>query len=237
MDTIQIKYRFLLSKDKQEIFNLSFDSRSLDLIIDIPDELPQWTDLGFHQCTNCPLDVNTHKSCPLSVKLVDIVARFENVLSYDKLHIDVITNVRRIYQKTTAQKGLAAMMGLVIATSGCPHTVYFKPMARFHLPLASEEETLYRATSMYLLAQYFRQKDGKNVNFDLDGLNEIYNNMQLVNSGTAERLKAASETDSSTNAIIRLDLYAKIIPYFVQTSLEEIRYLFAPYLKDHVFEF
>jgi hypothetical protein len=30
-----------------------------------------------------------------------------------------------------------------------------KPMARFHLPLASEEETIYRATTMYLLAQYF----------------------------------------------------------------------------------
>lgn len=233
MDTIQIQYRFLLSKEKQEIFDLSFDARSLDLLIDTPEKLPQWTDLDFHQCSNCPLDVNTHTNCPLSVKLVDIVARFENVLSYDKLYIDVITNERRIYQKTTAQKGLAAMMGLVIATSGCPHTVFFKPMARFHLPLASEEETLYRATSMYLLAQYFRHKDGENAKFDFEGLNKIYDNMQLINAGTAERLKAASETDSSINAIIRLDLYAKIIPYFVQTSLEEIRYLFAPYLADH----
>ena len=233
MEIIKVQYRFIMAKDKQEVFNLQIDGKSLELIGTPPEILPAWTQLDFHQCTNCPLNTGTHPSCPLSISLVDIVARFENVLSYDEVAIEVFTNERHISQKTTAQNGLSAMMGLVIATSGCPHTVYFKPMARFHLPFASEEETLYRAASMYLLAQYFRKKEGKRADFELDGLNRIYDNMQLVNAGTAERLKAASETDSSTNAIIRLDLYAKIIPYFVQTSLRDIQYLFAPYLTDH----
>ena len=232
MKTFQVEYRFLLSEDKQEVFNLSFDSQSLDLIINAPKKLPPWTNLDFHQCVNCPLDAHTHISCPMSVKLVDIVARFGNVLSYDEVTIEVSTNERLISQKTTAQNGISAMMGLLIATSGCPHTAYFRPMARFHLPLATEEETLYRASSMYLLAQYFRKKEGKKADFELDGLNHVYENMQLVNAGTAERLKAASKTDSSTNAIIRLDLYAKIIPYFVQTSLEDIQYLFTSFLIE-----
>jgi hypothetical protein len=42
-----------------------------------------------------------------------------------------------------------------VATSGCRYTAYFKPMARFHLPFANEEETAYRAISMYLLSQRF----------------------------------------------------------------------------------
>ena len=233
METIKVRYHFIMARDKQEVFNLHIDGNTLELIGLPSENLPDWTQLDFHQCENCPLNANVHPNCPLSISLVDMVSRFENVLSYEKVTIEVFTNERQISQKTTAQNGLSAMMGLLIATSGCPHTAYFKPMARFHLPLASEEETLYRAASMYLLAQYFRKKEGKRADFELNGLNHIYNNMQLVNTGTAERLKAASETDSSTNAIIRLDLYAKIIPYFVQTSLEDIQYLFAPYLSGH----
>ena len=123
-------------------------------------------------------------------------------------------------------------MGIVIATSGCPHTVFLKPMARFHLPFATEEETLYRATSMYLLAQYFLQREGKKGDFELQGLREIYDNIQLVNTAIAKRLRAACKTDASVNAIICLDMYAKAIPYVIEESLEEIRYLFTPYLTD-----
>ena len=232
MKIIKIKYRFILPADKEEVFHLTINGKTLELIGIPPEKLPNWTLLAFHQCDNCPLNAKIHPNCPLSVSLVDMVARFENVLSYDEITIEVSTNERQISQKTTAQNGISAMMGLLIATSGCPHTAYFRPMARFHLPLATEEETLYRASSMYLLAQYFRKKEGKTADFELDGLNSVYENMQLVNAGTAERLKAASKTDSSTNAIIRLDLYAKIIPYFVQTSLEDIQYLFTPFLIE-----
>ena len=232
MEIIKVQYRFILPGDKQEVFNLNIDGKTLELIGAPPEKLPRWTQLAFHQCDNCPLNAKIEPYCPLSISLVDMVARFENVLSYDEVNIEVSTNERLISQKTTAQNGISAMMGLLIATSGCPHTAYFRPMARFHLPLATEEETLSRASSMYLLAQYFRKKEGKTADFELDGLNRVYENMQLVNAGTAERLKAASKTDSSTNAIIRLDLYAKIIPYFVQTSLEDIQYLFTSFLIE-----
>ncbi len=230
-DTFHVRYRFILSQEMQEIFDLEFNSQSIELLANHSKDLPSWTNLDFHQCSNCPLDIGSTPHCPLSANLVDLVARFDKVLSYDKLYIDVITKERRIYQETTAQKGISAMMGLIIATSGCPHTVFFKPMARFHLPLASEKETLYRAISMYLLAQYFQKKEGINTDSEFDGLKKIYDNIQIVNSETAERLKAASKTDSSVNAIIRLDLYAKIIPYFIEESLEEIKYLFKPYFE------
>jgi hypothetical protein len=121
-------------------------------------------------------------------------------------------------------------MGLVMATSGCPHTAFFKPMARFHLPLASEEETVYRATSMYLLAQYFLKKEGQNADLELKGLREIYHNMHTVNTAIAERLRGASETDSTVNAIVLLDMYALTLPYVIDESLEEIRHLFRPFL-------
>ena len=123
------------------------------------------------------------------------------------------------------------MMGLVIATSGCPHAAFFKPMARFHLPLASKEETIFRATSMYLLAQYFLNQSGKSADLELKELSMIYDNMQVVNLAIAERLRAATITDSSINAIVILDNYAKSLPFAIEKSLQDIRYLFASYFS------
>ena len=121
-------------------------------------------------------------------------------------------------------------MGLIMATSGCPHTSFFKPMARFHLPLASADETIYRATSMYLLAQYFLRKQGQETDLELEGLAKIYHNIQLINKALAERLRAITDKDSAINALILLDIFAQTLPYAIEDSLEEVRYLFTPYL-------
>lgn len=121
-------------------------------------------------------------------------------------------------------------MGLVIAASGCPHTAFFGPMARFHLPLASEDETTYRAASMYLMAQYFLKKEGHEADLDLKGLTEIYRNIQVVNAYVVKRLRTATKKDSSLNAIVLLDMYAKTLSYAIEESLEGLRYLFSPFL-------
>ncbi len=232
MQTIAIKYCFRLADDVQEVINLELDAHNLELVVNAPLTMPEWTSLDFHQCPNCSFSPSTHPNCPLSVHLVNIVRRFNSILSYDEIHVEVITAERNISQHTTAQRGLSSLMGLVIAASGCPHTAFFRPMARFHLPLASEEETLYRAISMYLLAQYFLQQEGKAADFELEGLRQIYMNVHAVNTAIAQRLRAACETDSSANALILLDMYAKAVPCVIEESLEEIRYLFAPYLGD-----
>ena len=118
-----------------------------------------------------------------------------------------------------------------MAVSGCPHTGFFKPMARFHLPLASEEETIYRSTSMYLLAQYFRFMETGVSDFSMKGLENIYKNIQIVNTSIVDRLRGASTTDSSVNAVIILDMYARIMPFVIEDSLKDIRHLFKPYLR------
>lgn len=89
-----------------------------------------------------------------------------------------------------------------------------------------------RATSMYLLAQYFIQLNGGEADLKLQGLKAIYENIRLVNRSMAGRLRAASREDSSINALIILDLFAKALPYVIQESLEELRYLFSSYLGD-----
>jgi hypothetical protein len=231
MDTVSIQYCFTLPDGKEEVFDLHLQSRNLELVIETPTEkLPPWTDLIFHQCLNCPLTPDTHTHCPVAAKLADLVRRFDRLLSYETIHMIVKTDERVISQQTTAQKGLSSLMGLVIANSGCPHTTFFRPMGRFHLPLANVEETLFRATSMYLLAQYFLHQEGREADFNLDGLEKIYEDIHIVNSAMAERLRYASSTDLSPNAVILLDLYALAFPHAFGRTLQNIRCLFTPFL-------
>ena len=58
--------------------------------------------------------------------------------SSERIRLEVTTTDRFVAQDTSAQKGISSMMGLIIATSGCPHTAFLRPMARFHQPLAGE---------------------------------------------------------------------------------------------------
>ncbi len=194
--------------------------------------LPEWTRIDVFRCETCPLDENQASHCLLAVPLVRVVDRFQAIISHDTVTLEVITAERCVTQKTTAQRALSSLMGLIIATSGCPHTEFLRPMARFHLPLANETETVFRATSSYMLGQYFRHREGKGTDLDFSGLNRMYKNLQKVNMNVVKRLRQASQTDSSINALILLDLYAKAMPFSLAESLEEFRPLFTAYLSE-----
>ena len=230
--TVSFRYVFLFPDDREEVFDLNLDACTLDLLEDIPEELSSWTSLDFHQCPNCQLTIQAHPNCPAAAHLVKLIAACKNVLSFDVLHVDIISPERIISKGTTAQKAVSSLMGLIMATSGCPHLSFLKPMARFHLPFSSAEETIYRATSMYLLAQYFLKKQGIEADLELEGLAEIYQNIQIINKAMAKRLRGISDKDSAMNALVLLDIFAKTLPFAIEESLEEVRYLFVPYLKQ-----
>ncbi len=193
-------------------------------------DTPEWARLAFFRCEHCP-EREDAEVCCLAISLVRVVDRFQAIISHDRVTLEVITPERRICQETTAQRAMSSLMGLLIATSGCPHTDFLRPMARFHLPLANEQETVYRAVSSYMLAQYFRHRQGLAVDLDFTGLNLLYHNLQIVNMSVVRRLRKASRTDSSVNALILLDLYAKAMPFSLADSLEEFQHLFAAYLE------
>ncbi len=234
METIDIRYTFTLSDETQEIFDLRLDAKTLKLLGNTACDLPSWTRLDFHQCPHCPLTMDIYQHCPLSVNLISIVERLGRLISYDEIHVKVSTKERVVSCYTTAQKGLSSLMGLVIAVSECPHTDFLKPMARFHLPFANEEETIWRATSTYLLAQYFLIIKGYNIDLELKGLTKIYDNIEKLNTAIVKRLRTAGKKDSAVNALVRLDVFAKYITPGVQESLDRIRHIFTPFLTKEI---
>jgi hypothetical protein len=224
---IPVRYSFRLREGEQVVYDLQIDEATLRLVGRGDAEPPFWTILNFFQCPHCPLTVDVEPHCPLAVNLVGIVQRLDHLLSYEQVQVVVITRERVITQRTTAQSGISSLMGLVIAASGCPLTDFLKPMARFHLPFATEKETIWRAVSTYLLAQYFRRSRGEKPDYELHGLVRIYDDIEKMNVAIAKRLRAASKKDSAVNALVHLDVFAKHLTLPIQDSLEKIRDLFA----------
>lgn len=195
-------------------------------------ELPEWTRLEFNQCENCTLPLEDDARCPAAANMVGVVNRLADLLSHDRARVVVSADDRTVACSTTMQRGICSLLGLLMAASGCPMTVFFKPMARFHLPFASTGETIWRATSTYLLGQYFKLQQGKTPDVALTGLAEIYKNIQVVNLDFAKRLRATCNHDSMVDAIILLDMFAKSMPLAIDESLKDIRHLFVPYLSE-----
>jgi hypothetical protein len=151
------------------------------------------------------------------------------VVSYDQVRVDVRTNERLVSQETTAQQALSSLLGVIMGASDCPRTTFLRPMARFHLPLSSEPETIYRAAAAYALGQILRANgsDTEGLDTAFTGLKEAYAQLHKVNRGIARRLGAATRNDPARNAIVLLDAYTTLLPEAIDQSLAEMRPLFA----------
>ena len=233
METLSIYYYLAFPDQSQTVFLLEIDPAKMELINNIPEALPGWTNLTFHQCPHCPLDSARHPYCPLAANQVNIIKQIGPFLPYHKVQLEVVTAERKITQDTTLQAAFGSLMGLVMPLSGCPYTAYFKPMARFHVPLANASETMYRSVAMYFMAQYFLHKEGKSVDLNLTGLSRIYENIHVVNTSIAERFLAASTQDSSVDALVQLDIYAMTFLGILEEPLQELRPLFSAYFEEY----
>ncbi len=231
MSTINFKYIFTFENGSQEIFDLIVDKQKLVIKNLKTENQPAWTAIDFCQCSNCPFDASSNKHCPVALCLTEIAKKLGDSISYEKAHVEVITNNRHVYKNVTIQQGTAALLGLYMAVSGCPHTAYFKPMACFHLPFASEEETAYRSASMYFLAQFFVNQSSGVFETGLDGLKKIYKEMQTVNAGIAKRIRNSGDY-KETNAITMLDFFSQMMQFSTEDALEDIRHMFSAYLPE-----
>jgi hypothetical protein len=235
MASLSITYRIKLSKKMTEVFEFRLDDKTGDLLVETPANPPAWTALTYQQCSHCPLDKNEHNHCPIALQLNNFIQRFHNTSSIDEVELEVITEERRISQTLPLQRAIGSMLGLVTPTCGCPKAAYMKPMARFHLPLASEEETLFRVTGMYLLAQHLMDKNNRVKSVpDFSGLKAIYEELHILNKAIASRLRGATESDSSKNAIALLDMYSNLMPMMIDDHLPDLSNLFSAYYANPV---
>ncbi len=222
-DPQRIRYRFDLPDGSQKFLDFNFDAVDFRLANAAPAAPPFWTDLKFNQCGNCPLNASQHPHCPAALQMASAIEPLKALVSFDTVGVTVTQAERTIYAETTAQQAMSSVLGLIMATAGCPWTDRFRPMARFHLPFASEVETVYRSVCMFLLA---REMTGAEEHHGFAELEDLYENLHTVNRDMSRRLGAATQTDPARNAMALLDAYTTLLPAALESSLEELKPLF-----------
>ncbi len=143
------------------------------------------------------------------------VEPFKALVSFDTVGVTVTQAERTVHAETSAQQAMSSVLGLIMATSGCPWTDRLRPMARFHLPFASEAETVYRSVCMFLLA---RDLTGAGDSPGFAQLEDLYENLHAVNRDMSRRLGAATRTDPARNAMALLDSYTTLLPAALESS-------------------
>lgn len=231
MDSVSISYTLKLPK-KTEQFDFTLDSDSFALQNAAPDNPPAWTELDHKKCSHCPLNSAETPHCPVAIRLHDLVERFHDTTSIDRVEMKVVTEERQVIQKADLQRAIASMLELILPASGCPKTEHMRPLARFHMPLASEEENIFRVTGMYLLGQYFRSISAQGGRIEFKGLIDLYAELSIMNKAIASRLKGVTRSDSVKNAITLLDMYSTLVPLLLEDQLAEMRGFFKAFLPE-----
>jgi hypothetical protein len=230
MSKVVLTYRFTFPDAQERVFPLEMDRDTAELSPAVVDDPPAWTALTFNQCVGCPLNAAETPHCPAAMHLSGVIDGFTDLVSYDKVKVTVESEERSVTATLAAQQALASLMGLIMASSGCPRTAVFRPMARFHLPFSSESETAYRVAAMYLLTQHYAARDGGKADVLLEDLERVYRGVHAVNRGMATRLRAASRQDAIVNAVVLLDVYSSLVPAAIHEILAEIKPAFAALL-------
>lgn len=225
-DRIRIVYDFSFPDGTEKSCAVELDRATLSFLPSGHDRPPEWARLENHQCGHCPLKAEEHPYCPIAGNLAELVEFFKDKASCTEATIRVTTEERTYLKGVPLQRGIFSVFGLVMATSACPHLEFLRPMARFHLPFSTAEETIVRSVSMHLLRQYFVAKQGGPPDLNLEQLETHYENIRKVNDGIIERIKGIVENDADLNALIILQGLADLLTMAISRDLSRIEPLF-----------
>lgn len=232
-DVVSIEYLLTLPHGEQKRCLVRLDAATMALQPTERRPLPEWTELGFHQCPNCPLDRATHRHCPVAAGLVDVVESFKDFMSYHVVDVTITTPHRAYHRSAPLQEVVSSLMGLHMASGGCPILDKLRPMVATHLPFATVEETLYRSVSTYLLAQYFRWKKGERPDWEMKNLVADCEGLTKVNVAFGQRIRNINTADVSLNALASLDCFAEVTGLSIsQNFIDEMEPLFEAYFKS-----
>src|SRR4029077_931459 len=127
-DIKTVTYKFRLENGVEKEFSVKLSSPGLRQTIDVRAEAPEWTKLEFHQCPNCPLKPADSPRCPVAVSLVDLIDLFKDILSTEVVDVVIEVPERSYTKRISVQDGLSALMGIYMASSGCPILDQMRPM-------------------------------------------------------------------------------------------------------------
>ncbi|HVT37301.1 MAG TPA: hypothetical protein VHE37_17075 [Nevskiaceae bacterium] len=183
---------------------------------------PQWTQLAFRQCPNCPLKPEQQAHCPAAVDLAPTVQAFAHIISHHEAQVVVETPERVVGKACQVQTALQSVAALIMATSACPILGRMRGLAYTHLPFATLEESMFRVLGSYLLRQLLIHRNGGEPDWELEGLKAHYADLEILNRAFKARIDAAAEQDAAINAVSALGVLSMGIGFSIDDQLPEL---------------
>ena len=221
---MNIEYIIELSNKKSIYYGIDID-RKHDIII-LKSKPSDWTDLDHHKCPVCTLDSAKHRYCPAALDIKDILTVFSKIKSYELVKVTVNTNERTYFKECDAQTALGSILGVVLASSQCPILSKFKPMAYFHLPFPSYEESLTRTMGFFLINEHIKSLKGEKPDIELNGLYQHYKDMEQINFSLKKRISKTGIEDSNINSIVNFFALSSLIKDSISEQIEDIKQFF-----------
>lgn len=188
----------------------------------VKSDLPPWVKLDYCQCSNCPLSPKEHSVCPAAVGILPVVEAFQADDAYQKVEVTVTDEQRSYFKQTALEEALRSLLGLKMATSGCPLLGELRPMALHHLPFANTDEFILRSVSQYLLEQYFNHKHHREPDWELQGLVERSQRLQLVNQALWQRIHSVCQGDSNLKVLLNFFSMASSVSFSLESQLRKL---------------
>lgn len=218
-----VRYNYQIA-DEQMYFDIGTSEADVVTPEDMAKgDYPEWTRLDHEQCACCPLKTETHSHCPAAIRMHEVLETFKNFRSVEKVHLTVETERRTYVQDCDLQSGLNSMLGLLMATSGCPVVGKLRAMATFHMPFCSFGETLFRSVSAYLTKQYFAKQDGDEPDWELEGLKQFYGELEQLNKDFSERIRGIEQSDAISNAMVMFFAASIVVADALEEQLDQYK--------------
>lgn len=227
MADVSITYRFVFTDGRKLEHVIQLDGATGKLLSAHADAPAEWTALEFKKCDHCPLKPADSQRCPVALNLSKVAEDFKGEKSYEKVTVEVLTAERTYTKQLPLQDGLFGLFGLIMATSDCPYMSFLRPMARFHLPFSTLEETTIRSVGFYLLRQLYVMRQGGKPDFSLSEFTKLYENLTQVNVGIINRIRSIAKADADMNSIVGLDAFASLLSTHISNQLSDLDSLFA----------
>lgn len=204
-------------------FRLSLDENGL--IESLPEDGPEWTNASTERCTGC---TSPSKYCRAALSIAPVVDAFLELDSLETVRTRVTVGNRVTETITPISQVISSLMGLCMATSGCPRTAPFRAMAVYHQPFATLEETVIRAAGFALLGRWAHGKSSSDED-PFAELIETWAELEEVNIRIGRRLQDYCATDAALNGLVNLDMFAKGGTMGLTSALDALK----PALIDH----
>lgn len=211
-----VHYRLLIPEGQKLSFQVDTEREHT-----VPQSGSDWARLGSHKCPNCPLAESQHRYCPAAVDTQPLVEACGGQVSFSKITATVqLGEQRTLTAVCDLQTALSSILGLIMATSGCPIVSRLRGMARQHVPFQTLQESHLRMVGAWLVGRMLEDEwDGVD---SLAGLHELVREIGVVNRAFMNRLRAAASKDANLNALATLAASAMNVEFSLEDASDEL---------------